>query len=75
MNEDRFLPARAIWQRYDIVDMTLWRWLRDPRMNFPKPLRFGRFRRWKLADLLEWEERQAVRTRASANETSEAEAS
>ena len=33
-----FLPAAAVRARYSIHDVTIWRWMRDPRMNFPKPI-------------------------------------
>jgi hypothetical protein len=33
-----FLTANQVRARYGgISDMTLWRWLRDPDMNFPQP--------------------------------------
>jgi predicted DNA-binding transcriptional regulator AlpA len=35
--------------------MTLYRWLADPRLEFPPPIYLGRFRYWRLADLLRWE--------------------
>jgi hypothetical protein len=50
-----YLPARRVWERYGVTSMTLHRWERDPRLNFPAPHYFGRFRFWKLADLEAWE--------------------
>jgi predicted DNA-binding transcriptional regulator AlpA len=52
---DGFLPARAVWERYGITPMTLWRWLKDKSLDFPQPIYLGRFRYWKIADLLAWE--------------------
>lgn len=52
---DRFLPARSVWERYGITSMTLWRWARDKEMGFPEPVYFGRFRHWRLSDLVAWE--------------------
>ncbi len=34
----RLLPRRLVRERYSVSNMTLWRWERDPRLNFPKPL-------------------------------------
>lgn len=56
---DVFLPAPLVQRRYNISDMTLWRWLHSERMSFPRPHRFGRYRYWKLSDLTEWEEKRA----------------
>lgn len=60
MGKDLFLSAKSVRDRYDSVsDMTLFRWLRDPRMAFPAPIYFGRRRYWKLADLVAWERSRA----------------
>ena len=41
--------------RYDVTDMSIWRWKRDPRLNFPKPIRIGRRKFWDEAELIAWE--------------------
>ena len=38
------LPARAVWERYGITSMTLYRWLDDDDLAFPKPIYIGRHR-------------------------------
>lgn len=58
--KDRFLTAKSVRERYDdISDMTLFRWLRDPRVAFPAPVYIGRRRYWKVADLITWEQARA----------------
>ena len=37
-----------------VSDMTLWRWLNDPALNFPKPIYIARRRYWREADVIEW---------------------
>ncbi len=59
-----YLPARKVWERYNVTSMTLHRWIADPRMNFPAPRYFGRLRFWKLADLEQWESAQPRRRAA-----------
>lgn len=59
-----YLPARKVWERYGVTSMTLHRWIADPRMNFPAPHYFGRFRFWRLADLEQWESEQPRRRAA-----------
>ncbi len=34
----RLLPRRLVRERYNVSNMTLWRWERDPRLNLPKSL-------------------------------------
>jgi predicted DNA-binding transcriptional regulator AlpA len=52
---DGYLPARAVWERYGITTMTLYRWIASETLGFPPPVYLGRFRYWKIADLLAWE--------------------
>jgi predicted DNA-binding transcriptional regulator AlpA len=41
--------------------MSLWRWLQDPKLNFPKPSLIVNGRRfWREGDLQQWEERTAA---------------
>lgn len=37
-----------------ISDMTLWRWLRDADLEFPRPIYVQRRRFWREAELIEW---------------------
>ena len=37
-----------------ISDMSLWRWLNDPKMGFPKPIVIQRRRYWREADVMSW---------------------
>lgn len=37
-----------------ISDMTLWRWIRDPALNFPQPVYIGRRRFWRESDVADW---------------------
>lgn len=42
-----------------VSDMTLWRWLNDPALDFPKPIYIARRRYWREADVSEWLDAQA----------------
>ena len=67
--DDVYLSARQVRTRYgNVSEQALWRWLRDEKLNFPKPIYINQFRYWKLADLMSWErERPAQRDRTTAN--------
>lgn len=56
-----FLPARHVLDRYRISQMTLWRWVADDSMGFPKPVYLGRYRYWRIADIEAWEASQETR--------------
>jgi predicted DNA-binding transcriptional regulator AlpA len=53
--DDRFLPARSVWERYGVTSLSLYRWLADEGLAFPRPVYVGRFRYWRLSDLIAWE--------------------
>ncbi len=55
---DGYLPARLVWERYSITPMTLWRWCAGDSLGFPRPTYFGRFKYFRLSELVAWEERQ-----------------
>ncbi len=49
----RLLPAKGVCERFGgISSMTLWRWLEDKAMNFPRPI-IVRNRRYFDADEIE----------------------
>jgi predicted DNA-binding transcriptional regulator AlpA len=51
-----YVNAPQVRARYGgVSDMTLWRWLRDKELGFPKPSRINRMRYWKVSELIEWE--------------------
>jgi predicted DNA-binding transcriptional regulator AlpA len=43
-----------------ISDMTLWRWLNDDNLDFPRPIYIGKRRYWKEADVIAWLESREV---------------
>lgn len=58
------LPATPVRARYGVSDMTIFRWLADPKLGFPQPIRINGRRYWRLSDLQAFEARQAQREAA-----------
>jgi predicted DNA-binding transcriptional regulator AlpA len=54
-HSNRYLSAPKVIERLGVSQMTLWRWLHNPAMRFPKPHRFSRNRHWNLCELIAWE--------------------
>lgn len=53
--EHKRIPAAAVRELCGgVSDMSIWRWLNDPAMGFPKPVYIARRRYWKEADIVEW---------------------
>jgi len=51
------VPARVVRAELGgISDMTLWRWLRRPDLNFPQPILIARRRYWRRADIDAWKQ-------------------
>ena len=54
-NPNRRIAAGEVRQLCGgISDMTLWRWLDDKALAFPRPVYIARRRYWREADILEW---------------------
>jgi predicted DNA-binding transcriptional regulator AlpA len=53
--DDAYLPAARVRQRYGVSAMSIYRWLLDAKLRFPKPIYIGRYRYWRLSDLVAWE--------------------
>jgi predicted DNA-binding transcriptional regulator AlpA len=55
-----YLTAAQVRGRYgNVSEMTLWRWLRDEKLNFPRPYRVNKRRLWKAGELTAWERTKA----------------
>ena len=39
----------------NVTDMCIWRWLRDPRVQFPQPVKINKRNYWRLGDLRAWQ--------------------
>lgn len=59
------LPTTITRARYGVSDMTIFRWLADPKLGFPQPIRINGRRYWRLADLQAFEARQASKKEAA----------
>ena len=59
--DKKLIPAATVREFCGgISDMSLWRWLNDPALNFPRPIYISRRRYWRQADVLTWVEAQAA---------------
>lgn len=57
--DTQFLTATQVRERFGrISDMTLWRWLQDQALDFPKPVVIQRRRFFKLDDIEQFEARR-----------------
>ena len=48
-----FLSVDQVAHRYNVSVDSIWRWKRNGK--FPKPVRIGGCTRWKLSDILEFD--------------------
>lgn len=62
----RIVRKPEVLARFGVGESSLWRWQRDPRMSFPRPVRIGvRAVGWYDDELDQWAE-QRERAGASA---------
>lgn len=65
-NQHRLISASDVRTMFGKVsDMTIWRWLKDPALNFPRPIYVQRRRFWRETEVLEWIENQPRELTAS----------
>jgi predicted DNA-binding transcriptional regulator AlpA len=58
---ENFMPAKKVWERYGVTDRTIDRWLNDPAMKFPRPMKINGRRYFDEQQLIAWERRRAGR--------------
>lgn len=52
---NKWLPTRQVLERYSICDRTLYRWIRDETLSFPRPHVVNGRRYFSETALIEWE--------------------
>ena len=52
-NQDKYLSDKDLAERYSVHRATPWRWVKSGDM--PKPVKLGGATRWRLSDLVAWE--------------------
>lgn len=59
VSDQTFLTGPQVQARYQKSPVTIWRWMRDPKLGFPKPIQINRHNFWRLQELETWEAAQA----------------
>jgi hypothetical protein len=54
-----YLTSADVIERYRISHMSLYRWTKNPNMDFPKPMVINRRKLWKAEELENWEKAKA----------------
>lgn len=60
--ETLYLSRPKVLRRYDITDMTLWRWEHDNQLCFPKSILIRDRNYFRITQLEQWERKQAAAT-------------
>jgi predicted DNA-binding transcriptional regulator AlpA len=57
-SDERYVGRGELREIFPVSDMTVWRWMRNPRVGFPKPVKLGADGRnyWWLPTLREWQD-------------------
>jgi hypothetical protein len=63
-DDDFLLTGAQVRHRVgDVSAMCIWRWMRDPRVMFPAPLKINARNYWRLGDLRSWQEERGSTSR------------
>jgi len=61
MEQTKYLTASQVCDNFGgVSDMTLWRWLNDPEMNFPRPIYINRRRYFSVDEIETFVQRRAA---------------
>lgn len=60
MSNTTYITGPQVMARYSISEMTLYRWVNDPKMAFPQPIKINRRRFFLEAELTAWERSRAA---------------
>ena len=60
-----YFTSRQLRERYGVSDMSIWRWCKDERLQFPAPIKINTRRLWKRGEIERWE-RERARERINA---------
>ena len=67
VDEDTLLTSKQVRARVgNVSDMCIWRWMRDDRVQFPKPMQMNRRNYWRLGDLRRWQAERAEQQKVAA---------
>ena len=60
-DDDMLLTSKQTRDRCGgVTTMCLWRWQRDPRVQFPAPIKINNRNYWTLGDLRRWQQDRAA---------------
>lgn len=60
MENKKLINAKDLREIFgNVSDMTIWRWLDDKEMGFPRPIYINQRRFWRIADIDQFIARQA----------------
>ena len=65
--QNQLIPDHVVAKRYGVHATTIWRWDRDPDLNFPKPIRI-RGRKYRSAAALDEFDSRHAEARDSTKE-------
>lgn len=61
-DDDTLLTSTQVRSRIGgVSNMCIWRWMRDPRVEFPSPIKINQRNYWRLGDLRQWQAARAVK--------------
>ncbi len=65
LDDDVLLTSAQMRARVGgVTNMCIWRWMRDPRVQFPHPVKLNRRNYWRLGDLRQWQAERMTKAAA-----------
>ena len=65
LDDDALLTSAQMRARVGgVSNMCIWRWMRDPRVQFPAPVKINARNYWRLGDLRRWQAERVTKVAA-----------
>jgi hypothetical protein len=58
--EEQWITGPRLARHFNVTPMSIWRWLRDPNLAFPRPTQIRKRNFWRVADIREFEKRMVA---------------
>lgn len=72
MNTQQYLSTGDLAERLGVTRITLWRWSRNPALQFPAARYFGQRKFYRICEVEDWIERQPRSKGATAEQSDSA---
>jgi hypothetical protein len=58
--DEQWITGPQLARHFNVTPMSIWRWLRDPKLRSPQPTQIRKRNFWRVTDIREFEQRMVA---------------